>query len=75
VLLTPPAGGRTLGIHPTFEGLKMAMKACPICRMEQSDENQSCQACGATFDDSPQGATAVEPEPEEESEEETEEAE
>lgn len=55
----------------------MAMKACPICRMEQSDENQSCQACGAVFDNSPLGATAgaPEPEPEEESEEETEEAE
>lgn len=35
----------------------MAMKACPVCRMEQSDENQTCQACGAVFDDSPQGAT------------------
>jgi len=44
--------------------------------MEQSDENQSCQACGATFDDSPRGATpAAEPEPETESEEETEETE
>lgn len=35
----------------------MAMKACPICRLEQSAENQTCQACGATFDDSPRGAT------------------
>ncbi len=50
----------------------MAMKACPICRMEQSDENQSCQACGAVFDDSPLGATASEPEPETEAEEEEE---
>lgn len=55
----------------------MSMKQCPICRMEQSDENQTCQACGAVFDDSPAGATAPEPEPEpeEETEEETEEAE
>lgn len=44
----------------------MAMRTCPICRMEQSDENQTCQACAAVFDDSPVGATAApapEPEP------------
>ena len=41
----------------------MAMKACPICRMEQSDENQTCQACGAVFDNSPLGATPGESEP------------
>lgn len=43
----------------------MAMRTCPICRMEQSDTNQTCQACNAAFDDSPVGATAApEPKPE-----------
>ena len=42
----------------------MAMRQCPICRMEQSDENQNCAACNAVFDDSPLGATPPVPEPE-----------
>lgn len=35
----------------------MANKQCPICKLEQDDKAATCQACGATFDDSPRGAT------------------
>ena len=50
----------------------MAMRQCPICRHEQSAENQNCAACNAVFDDSAVGATAAEPEPETEPETESE---
>lgn len=73
MLLTAPLDGRTLAFRQLFKGLKMAMKQCPVCRMEQSSENQNCAACNAVFDDSPLGATpATEPEPETETDEETE---
>ncbi len=43
----------------------MANKACPVCKLEQDDSAATCQACGATFDESARGFTpAATPEPE-----------
>lgn len=39
----------------------MANKQCPICKMEQPEENQHCVGCKAVFDTSTKGATPTPP--------------